>query len=86
MADMEVDAPPVEERDEDAEDVEEAEGEEVGEADEAVKWVEDEELSPPSGKVPDNVWLLKVRFDETVTGHGRTHNDVQTRNGFAGPE
>jgi len=59
MADMDVDAPPVE-RDEDAEDVEEAEGEEVGEADEAVKWVEDEELSPPSGKVPDSVWLLKV--------------------------
>jgi hypothetical protein len=65
MADMEVDAP-VAERDEEIEETEEAEGEEVGEADEAVKWVEDEELAAPSEKMPDRAWLLKVRYNETL--------------------
>jgi hypothetical protein len=69
MADMELDAPAAE-PDEEAEDVEEAEGEEVGEADEAVKWVEDEELAGPSEKIPDRAWLLKVCNDTiTISGH-----------------
>jgi hypothetical protein len=72
MADMEVDEPQME-RDEDVED-DDVEAEEVGEADDAVKWVEDEELKPSTDEKVDQAWLLKVsrkmevlskRFDQT---------------------
>ena len=70
MADMEVEEPTVE-RDEDDENAEEVEGEDVGEADEAVKFVEDEEFDHRAPEA-DVAWLLKVDNRQTML-HGPPH-------------
>jgi hypothetical protein len=58
MADMEVDEPIVERDEEDVEG-DEVEGLDVGEADDAVKFVEDEEFNSRTVDA-DVAWLLKV--------------------------
>lgn len=73
---MEVEEPVVE-RDEEEADADEVEGEDAGEADEAVKFVEDEEFGhcPPEA---DMAWLLKVCWDDnTGSSYGiRTECDA----------